>query len=186
MSYMETDFTEMKESLTAEMVKTSKLEDQLRHMKTEHERKDKTVEQTKQMEYLSAQNDQLSQQIREIDAYSRRSNLIFDGISQVEPDTPLKKVQDIITNTMGLNAAEMKIERCHRLQGSKMSPKPIIVRFNWFVNRQEVWANRRNLKGTKIYLREDFPQVVQKVRRSLGHTLTLARMVDKRANLKKD
>ena len=77
----------------------------------------------------------------------------------------------------------MKTERCHRLQGSRMSPNPIIIHFNWFADKQEVGENRRNLKGTEIFIREDFPQEVQKVRRSLSHKLTLARAVGKCATL---
>ena len=125
------------------------------------------MEQIKQMEYLRSQNDLLSQQIRDIDAYSRWSNLIFEGIPETRQENPWNKVKDILSNTMGINTSNMKIERCHGLQGSRTTPKPIIVCFNWYVDRQEIWENRRNLKGTTVYIRKDYPPDVQKVRRSL-------------------
>ncbi len=60
------------------------------------------------------------------------------------------------------------------------------MRFNWYADRQAVWDKRRALKGTGVFVREDFPTDIQKARIGLSHTLTLAREVDKKATLKKD
>jgi hypothetical protein len=95
-------------------------------------------------------------------------------------------VDDVLSNKMGINTSRMKIERCHRLHGNRTSPKPIIVRFNWYADRQEVWDNRRFLRGTSIYIREDFPPEVQKSRMTLSHTLSLAKTADKKATLVQD
>jgi len=61
-----------------------------------------------------------------------------------------------------LNVADpkqIKIERCHRL-GPKKSvptkPRPIIVKFNWFQDRQMMWQKRSSLRGTGIWMKEDF------------------------------
>lgn len=185
MSFIETDFTEIKETVKQEATRTKKLEAQIEELKKVQEKKDNWEEQ-KQIEHLKYKNELLTKHINDIDTYNRRSNLIFEGIQESMSEDPWRKVQDLLYEQIGIDATDMKIERCHRLYGSRVSPKPIIVRFNWYADRQEVWANRRYLKGTSCYIREDFPPEVQRTRRSLSHTLKLARSADKKATLKND
>jgi len=185
-AYMETDFTELNETVKKETQRTNSIERCVKSMKVDQDRNVNNVEQKAQIDFLKTQNELLSRHINEIDGYNRRSNLIIEGVQESKSEVPWNKVQDVIYNYMGIDTRHMKIERCHRLQGSRSSPKPIIVRFNWFADRQQIWEKRRYLKGSQYYLREDFPSAVQKTRRSLNHTLALARTADKKALLKND
>ncbi len=185
-AYMETDFTDIGDTVKKEKQRVTKLEVEMTRLKEQLKASNTSQEQSRQVEYLKDQNEALSRQMTEIDSYGRRSNLIFEGIEEARAENPWRKVQEVLNRKLGMNTREMKIERCHRLQGSKSAPKPIIVRFNWFADRQAVWENRRFLKGTPIYIREDYPMEVQKTRRSLSHTLTLAKTADKRATMVKD
>ena len=185
MAFMETDYTEIKEDVMKEKQKTVRIEKQIKQLQTE-QKNEALKEQVQQIEHLKTQNEILSRQMSEIDAYNRRSNLIFEGISESAGEVPWKKIQHVLETYMDIDTSEMKIERCHRLMGSKSSPKPIIIRFNWYADRHAIWENRRALKGKHVYIREDFPPSMQKARRSLNHTLSLAKTADKKATLKSD
>ena len=106
-----------------------------------------------------------------LEAQSRRENLVLDGIAESTPDDCLSKVKHIFTNIMKVqNVNEIKIERCHRL-GPRLPnmtrPRPVIFKFNWFEDRQRVWASRQKLKGTNYWISEDFPQEIRDRRRVL-------------------
>jgi ribA/ribD-fused uncharacterized protein len=185
-SYMETDFTDVSETVKKQKLRISKIEAQMRSLVKGQDKQPIADETLKQMEHMKAHNEQLSKQISDIDSYSRRSNLIFEGIAESRSEIPWKKVQNVLNNKLGIDCSHIKIERCHRLQGGRTTPKPIIVRFNWYADRQAVWENRRFLRGSQIFIREDFPPAVQRARISLNHTLSLAKTADKRASLKGD
>lgn len=81
--------------------------------------------------------------------YSRRDNLIFGGIPQsVGPKQLETKVRSIMTEMGVANTESIRFERVHRLN-VKENPKPVIVRFNWFKDRQRVWKCHRNLTDVR-------------------------------------
>ncbi len=49
-----------------------------------------------------------------------------------------------------------QVVRCYQLAGSHLSPKPIIIRFQWFQDRQWLWNKHFKLKGTNIFVKENF------------------------------
>ncbi len=136
----------------------------------------------------------MRKQLQDVDCYNRRSNLIFEGINEPgdeEKDkSPWDQVAEIIKNDLKIDPSQIKVERCHRLYNSRSDPKPIIVRFNWFADRDTIWQKRMALKestkNSHVYIREDFSWEVQKSRRNWSHTLTAARKLDKKATLKQD
>ena len=186
MAYMETDYSDIKDTLKTEGERTRRLEEQLKHIEVSQKNDQRQTEQDQQIEYLKRQNEILAKHINDLDSYSRRSNLIFEGVPESKRENPWYKIEDILTTNLGIDTTYMQIERCHRLHSSQTSPKPIIIRFNWFANRQEVWENRRKLKGTSIFIKEDFPPDIQRARQSMNATLSLAKTADKRATLKTD
>jgi hypothetical protein len=58
------------------------------------------------------------------------------------------------------------IERCHRMgrrhKDHEQSPRPIIVKFTFFKDRDYVWRNKSCLAGSKIFVKEDFPPEIEK------------------------
>ncbi len=129
---------------------------------------------------------ELNTMITDLESYSRRENLIFDGIAETKGESCYNIVMDIMINTMGIRwASDYRIDRCHRLHPNYGygGIKPIIVRFNFHQDRQCVWANRQRLKGSGIFLREDFPSIVDSRRKSMWPILKLAKETDKKAIL---
>ena len=101
------------------------------------------------------------------EAYSRRDNLIFEGVRQSEGEDLEKTIKEIIrVNMQCPQVANMKFVRIHRLPGPSR-PQRVIVKFHYFQDRQVVWAKRFKLKGQQIWVSEDFPVEVRNRRQVL-------------------
>ena len=120
---------------------------------------------------LEKQMGEMNEKLLRQESYNRRENLKFEMVPESNDENCENIVREIITGKLGLNDAEMKIVRCHRLGKKKMglnpTPRPIIVRFLWFKDREEVWNSRRNLKESPIRMREDFAPEIEARRRKL-------------------
>ena len=133
----------------------------------------RTAEAEKKSEYLEAQ--------------SRRDNLKFFGFEDDGTETweqSENKVRGYIRNELHIDDTDIKIERAHRLP-SRNSPKPIIVKFSFFKDKDSVLrAYRQKRKDEnndnvnddndgnnetvrRIRVTEDFPERVVKARTKL-------------------
>ena len=137
------------------------------------------------LRYRQLQSDYrlLQEKIIKMESQSRRDNLLFDGIAESPPgvreneDDCLKLLRGIMVKKMGiLNANQMRIVRCHRLglppsnsnpRGPQIRPRTIIAKFHWFGDRQTVWQARLKLKGSDIFVSEDFPKEIVERRKVL-------------------
>lgn len=125
------------------------------------------------IEVLSAKTkeiDILKEKLIQGECYSRRDNLIFEGIREQNDEDCEAKIMDIlVTNLKILDARNrIKFTRVHRLGGQlPYKTRPIIVKFHFFKDRQEVWSLRRRLKGTDIWMSEDFPVEIRNRRQVL-------------------
>lgn len=122
-----------------------------------------------------------------LEGYSRRNNLIVVGIDQSENENCQEKISKMMTTNLKIDAArvnEIKLSRCHRLPGKK--PAPIICRFERSGDRDIVWAARKNLAKSKIFLNEHFPDEVLKRRNVLRPIMLAAVKLKRKATLKYD
>ena len=66
---------------------------------------------------------------------------------------------------------DIQIERCHRLGPksniSASKPRPIIIKFSFFKQRDLVWNRKKELKGESIFIKEDFPPEIESRRNTL-------------------
>ena len=129
----------------------------------------------------------------DLDNYSRRSNLLIKGIPEGWNQNNEEVVRSFLTDYFGV-PYDVKIERTHRIgrfyrrwDGS-IKPRPIIVRFSFFEDREKVWNLRRNLQWSRYSLDEDFAPETQAVRRKLLPVLAEAkrRKLGKKIELVKD
>ena len=105
---------------------------------------------------LESKYEMLNEKIIDQDNYSRRDNLVFEGIAEY-PGENLQHKMTAVFEDMGVDSPRnIQVVRCHRLMGSRITPKPIIIRFQYFQDRQRVWDKRFNLKGKNIFLKENF------------------------------
>lgn len=121
-----------------------------------------------------------------LEAQSRRSNLIFEGIGEIPEETwadSEKTVKDILVSKLGLSQ-DIELERVHRIARKESSdggpsvgnkPRGIIVKFLRFKDRSMVLANAKKLKGSDIYINEDFIDSVRKKRKELMPAMWEAR-----------
>ena len=113
-----------------------------------------------------------------LEGQSRRNNLIIDGILESEnekwPDTE-QKVLQLFGEKLDLDPTKIEIERAHRTgkatnnvqsngHGSSAlgrrldKPRPIVVKFLRFKDRERVMWNANKLRGSKIFINEDYPE----------------------------
>ena len=114
--------------------------------------------------------DEVSDKLVELEDPSRRNNLQIGGIEE-SPDetwgTCENKIKDVIKEKLDIET-DVELDRCHRM-GKKRGnrPRTLICRFTKFKDKQCVLSNGRKLKGTNIYIHEDFSQDTMELRKSL-------------------
>ena len=119
---------------------------------------------TDKMEYLEGQ--------------SRRNNLVFDGIMESPGETwaeTEEKVKKVLAEKLQLKK-DMEMERAHRTgKPGGDRPRPIVVRFLRYKDRSTILQHTKNLKGSKIYINEDYTDAVRRKRKELMPDLRAAR-----------
>ena len=116
-----------------------------------------TVE--KQNRELKAENVDLKEKLLDMEFCQRRNNLIFEGIEDSQDENDLeciRKLRHALNRVPGLDPANFKIERGHRLDGGfkPTSTRRIICCFNWNYDAQCILRNRKSLPRG-VYVNED-------------------------------
>ena len=65
---------------------------------------------------------------------------------------------------MGLDSDDVNIVKAHRVgqfRPKQSSPREIIVQFANYSEREKVWEKRSSLRGTNIWMKEDFPAEIE-------------------------
>lgn len=121
---------------------------------------------TDKMEYLEGQ--------------SRRNNLVIDGIEESQGETwaeAEEKVRKVLSQKLQLTR-EIEVERAHRTGRPKAEgdkPRPIVIKFLRHKDRAAVLQKAKCLKGTNIYINEDYTDHVRMKRKELMPELRAAR-----------
>ena len=136
----------------------------------------------------SSNNDELRKQILYLETYSRRENLKFVGIP--EKNSSNDNISDagegssedtaavickFMANELSMaDPHKIEFQRIHRLgKPNRKSPRPILVRFLRYSERQKVQELARSkLKGTNYAVYEDIPKELY----DLLYTLHMARL----------
>ena len=90
---------------------------------------------------------------------SRRWNLRIDGVTEKKGETweqCEEEIQNIFKEKLDLE--NINIERAHRSKGKTSSNKPrtIVCKLLSFKQKKEVLKNAKKLKGSTIFINEDF------------------------------
>lgn len=127
---------------------------------------------TNTIECLKNQNQQQNQHIVNLESYGRRENLIFRGFQPTEQ--PCLTTVHKIMQQMGVeNSQHIQFERCHYLENRR----EIIARFSSFRDRERVWGKRFNLKGSQLYVAENFPRSILAERKQLYPVFNAAKVL---------
>lgn len=129
-------------------------------------------------EEIRTQSDQLADAMRkvfrtqdDIENRSRRNNLLFFGVEGEEKETwdeSEAKVISLCAEKLQVTVTPSSIERAHRMGKPKDdNPRPIIVKFALFKDKQRVLSAASKLKGTKISIGEDYSRNIRQEREKL-------------------
>lgn len=126
---------------------------------------------------LSGVLETLQDKVDYIENQSRRNNVRFDGVEESPKETwddTEKKITQVLCSN--LNIKKATIERAHRVGPKKPNrTRSIVVKFASYKTREAVLRNRRSLKGTGIFVREDLSDRVLAKQRDQMDTLIEAR-----------
>ena len=111
--------------------------------------------------------------IIDLEARSRRSNLLFFGIQESKDENVEEKVRNFIKDELKL-VKNVSINRCHRLGAPKKNvigknafkPRPIIVNFCFYKEKEEV-RERRTVLSTEYGMANDLPDAVRRAQKTL-------------------
>ena len=109
------------------------------------------------------------EKLRTLEDRNRRNNLRIEGISENKYETwedTTEKVQRLFSHRLGLDNIE--IERAHRT-GIRRSNKPrsITLKLLRYQDKERIMKERRKLKGSEIYINEDFSKETVEIRKKL-------------------
>ena len=132
---------------------------------------------TTQMATVVKENKSMNETILYLQSRSMRDNLIFSGIAEPPPGgatpDPEQAVKDFMTNQLKIPSDTVKqiaFHRVHRLGPAKNGlerPRPIIVKFEHYKQKEMVKQKGRELKGTDFGMNDQFPRVIVERRKIL-------------------
>ena len=129
--------------------------DQIEHILTKVSNQEREISELKQS--LSADKatavamtkrmGELDERVLQAEMYSRRSNLIIDGILETQNENIRPLLLDLFSQKLGVSIEGNLIDKCHRIGKSRPpSHRPILVRFTNHSTRDEVFLARLKLK----------------------------------------
>lgn len=127
--------------------------------------------------------DNMSLKLDDLEGRSRRNNLLFYGLERKEDETNQdceQAVQQLLSSKMGLRQP-VAFDRVHRVSNKKDSP--IIARCTFYKDRTDILRGKLKLKGTDVFVGEDFSPRVRDIRKALYPHCKEARRNDKRATV---
>ena len=163
----ETTFSDIKEALSFQGKETEELKRKVADL--ERNSKEKESE--------------LKNEIDRLAVYVARENMVFFGIPEKEEEDVREVLREFYINSMKLppdEASHIEYQRVHRVP-SKSKPRPIKARVVRYQDKERILRNARNLKGTRMYVTEDYPLRVRKQREAQMPALKAARRVGKLA-----
>lgn len=158
-----------------------------------YEKKIQQIEK-KVAEHENAKNEELASiknKLRVMEDRSRRNNLRVDGVKENDSEKwneTEAKVQKIFED---IGVDNVKIERAHRVGGSTSrsndrKPRTIVMKLLDFKDKERIMENSNRLKGTNIFINEDFSAETVKIRKDLIEKMRDQRAKGKYATLSYD
>ena len=145
---------------------------EVKDLKEEVERSKKSdIENRMRIDCLEDENRRLHDSIVDLKARSMRDNLFFHNVEEARENTT-DKIFQLLEEKLEIPDArnKTKIDRSHRVspkRDTQHKPRAIVVKFNFYQNRELVRRNAKKLKGTKIGISEQFPEEIEKIGQTL-------------------
>lgn len=116
-----------------------------------------------------------------LEGQSRRNNIIIDGIGESPNESwsvSEDKVRRLISEKLQLDHRAMEIERAHRMGKPTTNgerPRPIIAKLFKYKDKLAIMENANKLKGSNIFINEDYTEAVRLRRKELLPDMKAAR-----------
>ena len=113
-----------------------------------------------------------------LEAYTRRENIKIFNLPEIRGETPrdteelVKSMFEEKMNISKEDVDEIRFERVQRMptrrnQDNPTKPRPVIVKFSFYQDKQFVWSSVKNLKDTGIGLSHDYPKEIDDIHAKL-------------------
>lgn len=104
--------------------------------------------------------------------YSRLNSIRIYGVPERPQENVTEDIISMIKSKLKVDVVPEDICICHRLKSKEGGIKPVIVKFVRRSKKNEVYKEKKHLKGTKIIIREDLTQCRASMVRELIKTFT--------------
>ena len=207
---------EMRQDMKDVKEEIQTVKDEMEHMKSTMDmyatQSDKAMEKATEtndtIEKLQAKVEDLEMELEnekekrlKVEYQQKKRNLIFTNVKEKEEERKNNKISkdivaDILYNTLKID--NVYIEKCHRIgrykdpqkqqdgKTGKEQSRPLFVQFATEKDRDEVWRNRRELKGKHIIMKEDLPEEYEKRAAKMIPVMQAARTQGMKANIVQD
>ena len=119
------------------------------------------------------EKEELEEKMSDLEDRKRRNNLRVDGIKEHEGETEEQleeKIKNIIKEKLEIED-DIEIERIHRTgrynRTKRDKPRTIIFKLLRYKDKTKILRNGRKLKGTNIWINEDFSKRTLNIRKNL-------------------
>ena len=131
---------------------------------------------------LTAEVKRLNEDLLNLETYSRKHNLIIDGLKEVQDEYIEIVVGDFIKQNLKIEQ-QIDIDKCHRIgMTTKGRSRQVIVRFTRLKDRDSL---RKGLPSP-IWINENYPTEIRQRRSTLNTVVRHARSLGHRATLSAD
>lgn len=133
--------------------KLSTLEKEIDHCNVK--KRLRTVENT--IITLEKENVALKIKMDTLEQYSRKNNIIINGINEEKNEDICFKVASLVREKLQVNINQGDISACHRVgnKNTNTSGRPVIVKFTNLSIKHNILKNRKFLKNTTVFVAED-------------------------------
>lgn len=125
-----------------------------------------------------------TRKLADLEDRSRRSNLVVFGVSEppneTESDLKRKVITEIFSDKLGVICES--VGEIHRL-GKHIGNRPVILFFQNFTEKMKVLKNASKLKGTKIFIQNDYSQHTLQKRKLLWESAKTDKFQGKKVGL---
>ena len=129
---------------------------------------------TKELSSLKEEVLKLKRRNIKLEAYTRRENLKLFNIEEKEDENVDTEeiVRKTLVEEMSISEENVEIipfERVHPMRTGKVSsrPRPVIVKFSFYQDKEFIWSFVRNIKGSRIGISNEFPKEIDEIHEKL-------------------
>lgn len=142
----------------------------------------------KDVKQLRKDVDKIREDNIELDLYTRRQNIILFGVGEKSKGSSLyDAVTRVLKDALGVDISE-KVESLYRIGGKATDggkPRPILIKFDTFKGKMEVFGGKGKLGGTGLGMIEDYPKCLSTRRKLLLPALRMAKKKTKEAYIRR-